>query len=114
MRSFRATWLAWLLSLTAADARAQLIEAPVGAIGGLLGGHHSVDPNRDSQSFESTIDGVSCVPTTSKVAQKTVSEVNPEAIILPHALGANISGVITSAIFAAVLITLVKAAQGTL
>lgn len=56
MRSFRATWLAWLLSLTAADARAQLIEAPVGAIGGLLGGHHSVDPNRDSQSFESTID----------------------------------------------------------
>jgi oxaloacetate decarboxylase beta subunit len=35
--------------------------------------------------------------------------VAPESIILPHALGANISGVITSAIFAAVLITLVRA-----
>jgi oxaloacetate decarboxylase beta subunit len=52
---------------------------------------------------------VSCVPTTAKVAQKTVSEVAPESIILPHALGANLSGVITPAIFAAVLVTLVRA-----
>jgi oxaloacetate decarboxylase beta subunit len=56
------------------------------------------------------IAAVSCVPTTAKVAQKTVSEINPESIILPHALGANISGVITSAIFAAVLITVVRGA----
>ena len=54
------------------------------------------------------IAAVSCVPTTAKVAQKSVSEVNPEAIILPHALGANICGVITSAIFAAVLVTLLR------
>jgi len=57
------------------------------------------------------IAGVSCVPTTSKVAQKVVSEANPGAIIMPHALGANISGVITSAIFAAVLVTLVRASS---
>jgi len=56
------------------------------------------------------IAAVSCVPTTAKVAQKTVSEVNPESIILPHALGASISGVITSAIFAGVLITIVRSA----
>ena len=47
------------------------------------------------------IAGVSCVPTTAKVAQKSVA---PGVIILPHALGVNISGVITSAIFAAALI----------
>jgi len=47
------------------------------------------------------IAGVSCVPTTAKVAQKSVG---PGVIVLPHALGANISGVITSAIFAATLI----------
>jgi oxaloacetate decarboxylase beta subunit len=58
------------------------------------------------------IAAVSCVPTTSKVAQKCVSEVTPDAIIMPHALGANISGVITSAIFAAVLITIVRASGG--
>jgi len=55
------------------------------------------------------IAGVSCVPTCAKVAQKTVAEVTPDAIIMPHALGASISGVITSAVFAAVLITVVRA-----
>ncbi len=58
------------------------------------------------------IAGVSCVPTCAKVAQKVVSEANPGAIIMPHALGASISGVITSAVFAAVLITVVRAAGG--
>jgi len=58
------------------------------------------------------IAGVSCVPTCAKVAQKTVAEVTPDAVVMPHALGASISGVITSAIFAAVLITIVRAAGG--
>jgi len=56
------------------------------------------------------IAGVSCIPTVAKVAQKTVTEVTPDAVVMPHALGASISGVITSAIFAAVLITIVRAA----
>ena len=46
------------------------------------------------------------VPTTAKVAQKSVSAVAPGVIILPHALGANICGVITTAIFAAVYVAL--------
>lgn len=58
------------------------------------------------------IAAVSCVPTTAKVAQKCVSEVNPAAVIMPHALGCSISGVITSAVFAAVFITVVRAAGG--
>jgi oxaloacetate decarboxylase beta subunit len=80
------------------------------AIGGLLGGYVLYFASGKKYNPVIGIAAVSCVPTTAKVAQKTVSEVAPESIIMPHALGANISGVITSAIFAAVLITLVRAA----
>ena len=52
------------------------------------------------------IAGVSCVPTTAKVAQKVVSKDNPQAVIMPAALGANISGVITTAIIAGVFCSL--------
>jgi oxaloacetate decarboxylase beta subunit len=87
-----------------------IIALTFSAIGGLIGGYILYFASGKKYNPVVGIAGVSCVPTTAKVAQKTVSEVNPEAIILPHALGANISGVITSAIFAAVLITLVRAA----
>jgi sodium ion-translocating decarboxylase beta subunit len=80
------------------------------AIGGLIGGYVLYFLSGRKYNPVIGIAGVSCVPTTSKVAQKTVAEISPESIILPHALGANISGVITSAIFAAVLITLVRTA----
>jgi oxaloacetate decarboxylase beta subunit len=53
-----------------------------------------------SKNFNPTIGiaGVSCVPTTAKIAQKEAGKVNPYATILPLAMGANISGVIVSAI----------------
>ena len=54
------------------------------------------------------IAGVSCVPTTAKVAQKSVSAVAPKVIILPEALGANIAGVITTAIIAGIYVTLFR------
>ena len=53
------------------------------------------------------IAAVSCVPTTAKVAQKLVSKDNPDSFILGHALGANISGVITSAIIAGIYTTII-------
>ncbi len=53
------------------------------------------------------IAGVSCVPSTAKVAQKEVTKVAPDSIILPEALGASISGVITSAIFTGIFVTLI-------
>lgn len=87
-----------------------IIALTFSAIGGLLGGYVLYFASGKKYNPVIGIAGVSCVPTTAKVAQKTVSEVDAEAIILPHALGANISGVITSAIFAAVLISLVRAA----
>lgn len=78
--------------------------------GGLMGGYVLYFMSGKKYNPVIGIAGVSCVPTTAKVAQKTVAEVTPDAIIMPHALGASISGVITSAIFAAVLITVVRSA----
>lgn len=77
-------------------------------IGGLLGGWILYFATGKKFNPVIGIAGVSCVPTCAKVAQKSVAEVTPDAVVLPHALGASISGVITSAIFAGVLITMVK------
>jgi oxaloacetate decarboxylase beta subunit len=52
--------------------------------------------------------GVSCVPTTAKIAQQLVTEVRPGAVVLPHALGANVSGVITTAILCGIYIALLR------
>lgn len=79
------------------------------AIGGLAGGYVLYFLSGKKYNPVIGIAAVSCVPTTAKVAQKLVSKSNPSSIILPHALGANISGVITSAIFAAVLVSLLRA-----
>lgn len=79
------------------------------AIGGLIGGYVLYFATGKKYNPVIGIAAVSCVPTTAKVAQKEASYCNPDAIILPHALGANICGVITSAIFAAVLVTVVRA-----
>jgi Na+-transporting methylmalonyl-CoA/oxaloacetate decarboxylase beta subunit len=79
------------------------------AIGGLLGGYVLYFLSGRKYNPTIGIAAVSCVPTTAKVAQKEVSAVNPEEIILPHALGANVCGVITTAVFAAVLVTLLRA-----
>ncbi|RPH96126.1 Na+-translocating decarboxylase subunit beta [candidate division KSB1 bacterium] len=76
-------------------------------IGGLIGGY--IVHFATGRKFNPTIGiaGVSCIPTTAKVVQKSVSEVNPYAVVLPEALGANISGVITTAILTGLYVTLV-------
>jgi oxaloacetate decarboxylase beta subunit len=54
------------------------------------------------------IAGVSCVPTTAKVAQKSAMAVNKQAIILPFAMGPNVAGVITTAIIAGIYVGLLR------
>lgn len=76
-------------------------------IGGILGGYAMYFISGKKFNPVIGIAAVSCVPTTAKVAQKSVKEVNPSSIILPHALGANICGVITTAIIAGIYITLI-------
>ena len=78
----------------------------ISGIGGILGGYIMYFITRGKFNPAVGIAGVSCVPTTAKVAQKVVSKANKQAIILPHALGANVSGVITTAIIAGIFCSL--------
>ncbi|HNW52013.1 MAG TPA: sodium ion-translocating decarboxylase subunit beta [Prolixibacteraceae bacterium] len=79
----------------------------ISGVGGLIGGYIIYFLSGKKFNPVIGIAGVSCVPSTAKVAQKAVSEVNPQAIILPDALGANISGVITTAIITGLYVTLI-------
>ncbi|HLP06620.1 MAG TPA: sodium ion-translocating decarboxylase subunit beta, partial [Opitutaceae bacterium] len=81
-------------------------------IGGILGGYLMYFVSGGKVNPVVGIAGVSCVPTTAKVAQKIVSKDNPSAMIMPAALGANISGVITTAIITGVVCSILgKVAQ---
>jgi oxaloacetate decarboxylase beta subunit len=51
------------------------------------------------------IAGVSCVPSTAKIAQHAVEDENPFAVVLPVAMGANIGGVIVSAVACGVMLS---------
>ena len=76
-------------------------------IGGIIGGYIMYFIKRGNYNPVIGIAAVSCVPTTAKVAQKIVSKDNPNSFILGDALGANISGVITSAIITGIYITII-------
>jgi oxaloacetate decarboxylase beta subunit len=80
----------------------------ISALGGILGGYAMYFLTGGKFNPMIGIAGVSCVPTTAKVVQKIATDANPSAIILPQALGANISGVITSAIIAGVFISMLR------
>src|SRR5512133_3202265 len=67
-------------------------------IGGIIGGYIMYFATGGKYNPAVGIGAVSCVPTTAKVAQKCVTEANPQVIVLPEALGANICGVITTAV----------------
>lgn len=76
------------------------------AIGGIGGGYIMWFVSKGKINPVIGVAGVSCVPSTAKVAQKIVSKDNPQSIVLPDALGANIAGVFTTAIIAGAFISL--------
>lgn len=76
-------------------------------VGGIAGGYIMYFIKKGNFNPVIGIAGVSCVPTTAKVAQKIVSKDNPNSVILGEALGANISGVITSAIITGIYLTVI-------
>lgn len=76
-------------------------------IGGIIGGYVMFFIKKGNFNPAIGIAGVSCVPSTAKVVQKEVSKANPNAIVLPEALGANIMGVITTAIITGLFVTLI-------
>jgi oxaloacetate decarboxylase beta subunit len=77
-------------------------------IGGIAGGYLVYFFTKGNFNPVVGIAGVSCVPTTAKVAQKEVSKVNKMSFVLEYALSANICGVITTAILTGIYITLIK------
>ena len=76
-------------------------------IGGIMGGYIMYFIKKGNFNPVIGIAAVSCVTTTAKVAQKIVTKDNPDSFIMGDALGANISGVITSAIITGIYITIV-------
>ncbi len=85
-----------------------IISLGLSGVGGLIGGYILYFATGGKYNPVIGIAGVSCVPSTAKVAQKEVSHENPSAIIMQYALGANICGVITTAIITAAYICLIK------
>ncbi|AHF89291.1 Na+-transporting methylmalonyl-CoA/oxaloacetate decarboxylase subunit beta [Opitutaceae bacterium TAV5] len=76
-------------------------------VGGIIGGYVAYLASGRKINPVIGIAGVSCVPSTAKVVQKEVSKARPDVIVLPEALGANISGVITTAILTGIYVTLI-------
>lgn len=76
-------------------------------IGGILGGYIVYLINNKNFNPVIGIAGVSCVPTTAKVAQKEVNRVTRYSFILEYAMSANICGVITTAILTGIYVTFI-------
>jgi oxaloacetate decarboxylase beta subunit len=79
----------------------------ISGIGGIAGGYVLYFLSGKKYNPVIGLAGVSCVPSCAKVAQKCVSQDDPSVIILPQALGANICGVITTAILCGIYVTVV-------
>lgn len=76
-------------------------------IGGLLGGLLYYKFTGGKVNPLIGIAGVSCVPTTAKVAQKAAFQANKWVMILPYAMGPNVAGVITTAIISGIYVTVI-------
>ncbi|MEW6624856.1 MAG: Na+-transporting malonate decarboxylase, carboxybiotin decarboxylase subunit [Bacillota bacterium] len=82
-----------------------ILALAVSGLGGLLGGWLIYWINKRNYNPVIGIAGVSCIPTTAKIAQKVASEENPFCVIMPLAMGAGVGGLIVSAIAVGVFIT---------
>jgi carboxybiotin decarboxylase len=74
-------------------------------LGGLAGGMIAYKLSKGKINPLIGIAGVSCVPSTAKIAQKCAFKANKKAMILPFAMGPCVAGVITTAIVAGLFIT---------
>jgi len=84
-----------------------IISLGLSGIGGIIGGY--VVYFITGKKFNPTIGiaGVSCVPSTSKIAQHEVTKANKRAVVLQFAMGASICGVITTAIITGIYVSVV-------
>jgi oxaloacetate decarboxylase beta subunit len=84
-----------------------IISLGLSGIGGIIGGYAVYLIN--GKKFNPTIGiaGVSCVPSTAKIAQHEVTKANKRAVVLQFAMGASICGVITTAIITGIYVSVV-------
>lgn len=85
-----------------------MLSLALSGVGGIIGGYFFYFITGKKVNPVVGIAGVSCIPTTAKVAQKVVQKDNPSAIVMQYALGASVMGVITSAIIAGVFCSILK------
>jgi sodium ion-translocating decarboxylase beta subunit len=81
------------------------ISLTLSGVGGLVGGMIAYKLSKGKINPLIGIAGVSCVPSTAKIAQKCAFKVNKKVMILPFAMGPNVAGVITTAIIAGLFMT---------
>jgi carboxybiotin decarboxylase len=74
-------------------------------LGGLAGGMIAYKLSKGKINPLIGIAGVSCIPSTAKIAQKCAFHANKKAMILPFAMGPSVAGVITTAIVAGLFMT---------
>lgn len=84
-----------------------MIALLLSAIGGIIGGYIVYFISKKNFNPTIGIAGVSCVPSTAKIAQKEVSKVNKYSFVIQYAMGANICGVITTAILTGIYVTII-------
>jgi len=77
------------------------------SIGGSIGGILMYYISRGKVNALLGPAGVSCVPTTAKIAQKEAQKLDKRNYIIYHAMGPNVAGVITTAIISAIYMTIV-------
>jgi len=83
----------------------------ISGVGGLLGGWAVWFFTKGNYNPVIGIAGVSCMPSTAKLAQKAAWEASPYAVIMPLAMGASICGVIVSAIAVGVFASTINLVQ---
>lgn len=79
----------------------------ISGFGGIIGGYLVYFIN--GKKFNPTIGiaGVSCVPSCAKIAHHEVQAINRRSVVLNYAMGANICGVITTAILTGIYVSLI-------
>lgn len=80
----------------------------ISGLGGILGGWLVYWWTKRKYNPLIGISGVSCVPTTAKIAQQIAYEENPYCVIMPLAMGACVSGVIVTAIATGIFVSTIK------
>lgn len=84
-----------------------IVALALSGIGGIIGGYVVYLINGKKFNPAIGIAGVSCVPSTAKIAQHEVTKANKRVVILQFAMGASICGVITSAIITGIYVSVV-------